>query len=83
MQDIRSLSAEIAAAVIKTAAADGHVCDEAAEQVAAGHEQLLDWVRSHMFTPTYSRWVLLRKGMSAACIWYCNAVLRPWCQQPV
>lgn len=55
LQDIRLLSAEIAAAVIKTAAADGHVCDEAAAAVAAGHVQLLDWVRGHMFTPTYSR----------------------------
>lgn len=55
LQDIRSLSAEIAAAVIKTAAEDGHACEEAAEQVAAGHDQLLDWVRKHMFTPTYSR----------------------------
>jgi malate dehydrogenase (oxaloacetate-decarboxylating) len=56
LQDIRSLSAEIAAAVIKTAADEGHTCDEAAEQVAAGHEQLLEWVRKHMFTPTYSRY---------------------------
>ncbi|WIA28821.1 hypothetical protein OEZ86_011350 [Tetradesmus obliquus] len=63
LEDIRLLSAEIAAAVIKTAAADGHVCDEAAAAVAAGHVQLLDWVRGHMFTPTYSSLAYLPPGI--------------------
>lgn len=55
LQDIRTLSAEMAAAVIKAAAAEGHVGEEAEKQVAAGHDQLLCWIRNHMFVPAYSR----------------------------
>lgn len=55
MQDIRTLSVEMAAAVIKAAAAEGHVGEEAEKQLAAGHDQLLCWIRNQMFVPAYSR----------------------------
>ena len=55
VRDIRAVSATVAAAVIRAAAAEGHVRHEAAKKVleADDEEALRSWVMSRMFNPTY------------------------------
>ena len=55
VRDIRAVSATVAAAVIRVAAAEGHVRSEAAKKVldADDDEALRSWVTARMFNPTY------------------------------
>ncbi|KAI8465581.1 MAG: NAD malic enzyme [Monoraphidium minutum] len=50
---IREISAAVAVAVIKAAAAEGAVRDEGAlRRLRQGDERLLGWVQKHMYSPT-------------------------------
>lgn len=52
-QAIRELSAAVAVAVIKAAAAEGHVRNEGAlRRLKQGDARLLHWVQKHMYSPT-------------------------------
>eukprot|EP00879_Flechtneria_rotunda_P024431 GHRR01025900.1.p2 GENE.GHRR01025900.1~~GHRR01025900.1.p2 ORF type:complete len:104 (+),score=40.41 GHRR01025900.1:925-1236(+) len=55
LQDIRALSAEIAAEVIKVAALEGHVGKVARRQLDKGPHYLLQWIKAKMFHPQYTR----------------------------
>lgn len=51
-QAIRDISAAVAVAVIKAAAADGHVREEGAlRRLSQGDARLLHWVKRHMYSP--------------------------------
>jgi hypothetical protein len=62
LQDIRDISARIATAVIETAAAEGHVGEEAAQRLAGGTGKLLEWVKRSMFDPRYASLAYLPLG---------------------
>lgn len=52
IKDIRAISAAVAAAVIKAAAADGHLERKgAAKALTQGDAELLRWVEGHMYSP--------------------------------
>eukprot|EP00877_Chromochloris_zofingiensis_P009541 jgi/Chrzof1/4840/Cz15g01060.t1_MME1[v5.2] len=64
LADIRSISVTIAAAVIKTAVAEGlKICPEAAEPLRKGDESLKKWIADRMFYPTYSSMAYLPPGI--------------------
>lgn len=54
LQNIREISARVAAEVIKAAGEEGHLGDEAAAQLAKGDEALMAWVRKAMFVAQYA-----------------------------
>jgi malic enzyme len=63
LQDIRAITARIAAEVIKQAAAEGNADAEAMEVVAGSDARLVDWVRRHMWTPKYNSVAYLPPGI--------------------
>lgn len=54
LQNIRDISARVAAEVMKAAAAEGHLGEEAAAHLAKGDAALVAWVRKAMFVPQYA-----------------------------
>ncbi len=50
-QEIRDITAAVAAEVIKVAALQGHASGDVLEPLARGDEQLRRWIRRRMFYP--------------------------------
>jgi malic enzyme len=63
LNDIRQISACIAASVIKAAAEEGKARGKALEKVQQGDEPLMRWLRRKMFEPKYASLVQLPVGV--------------------